>query len=227
MKTLESGRCYNVNKEECVLLGISKRVVYLDYALQNHFDNKSHYTSTLVQNDKEIRDTLNDFLLSYMEFLPVSKLGEIYSSQNVLYGKCLTSLDKRIDLTNYFLKNKMLDKDFDSFFEDKVIQDLYKKYYEIIKRNRNTVDLNEYFQRFYGKVEDNDRAEFYFDASTLKYYVRNNDDFYYLAKAKSSDIKDILRGRYLAEKKDITNIYFHTKPIQLEQKDLYALFYTI
>ena len=153
-----------------------------------------------------------------MVFMPGDKLGEQYLSSNVVIDfKKIIPLDKKLDLTGYFMRNKMLDKDFDSFFED-----------EIIKKNRDTIDLNEYFQRFYGETTETAIANFYFDAATLKYYVRADLGFYFLAKAKSSNIKDILRARYIAEKKDLgNNFWFHTKPVQVDEKDLYALFYNI
>lgn len=226
---LECGRCYKVDNEECVLLGISKYVTYFESSLEYTFNNSNVYTSTVVQTDNEIKNTFNEYFLNYMFFMPVDKLGEQYLSSNVVIDfKKIIPLDKKLDLTGYFMRNKMLDKDFDNFFEDEIIQAWYKKYYEIIKKNRDTIDLNEYFQRFYGETTETAVANFYFDAATLKYYVRADSSFYFLAKAKSSNIKDILRARYIAEKKDLgNNFWFHTKPVQVDEKDLYALFYNI
>lgn len=45
---LECGRCYKVDNEECVLLGISKYVTYFESSLEYTFNNSNVYTSTVV-----------------------------------------------------------------------------------------------------------------------------------------------------------------------------------
>lgn len=228
---LECGRYYKIDDEECVLLGISKHMNYLEFSLEHEFNSSNYYTSTVAQTDEEINGTLNEYLLVYMEFMPVKKLDEQYISSNVIsvYGsKRFVALDKKLDIESYLIKNKLLNTDFDGFFDDETIQKLYQKYYDIIRRNRDTVDLNEYFNKFYCKNTENMNAELYFDASTLKYYVRRGKWFYFIAKANSSNIKDIFRGRYIAEeeKRNFITKYEHTtKSVQLEEKDLYALCY--
>lgn len=134
---LECGRYYKIDDEECVLLGISKYMNYLEFSLEHEFNSSNYYTSTVAQTDK------------------------------------------KLDIESYLIKNKLLNKDFDGFFfDDETIQKLYQKYYDIIRRNRDTVDLNEYFNKFYCKNTENMSAELYFDASMLKYYVRRGEWFY-------------------------------------------------
>lgn len=205
-----SGTVYiDTKKKRWVALGVRKteslssEFIYTYLTLYNTYDDFRIFS----MDDDMLKDLIKKFLYTKTDVIKEENLSKIFSIEylhpfHYVLTSDIKAVDK-IDLTSYFLKNKLLGKQF-NYYSDTEIKTFKDVIYQRLKEEQksNEYQLSNIFNMYYKPVDSNGLPLYYHTKENTYYKYSKKEKMYYpVYFVKSTNIKDILCARQKIEGK--------------------------
>ena len=195
-----------------------KRWVVLGVRTQNFLESEFVYTyltdfktyddfRIYSMDDTMLKDLIQKFLYSKVDVIQENSLNKVFSIENKYHFRDVLTSDvkavDKIDLTLYFVKNKLLGKQFD-YYSDKEIEIFEHAFFETLKQEqkKNEPILADIFKMYYKPVDSNGLPLYYNTKENAYYKYSKKEKMYFpVYFVKSKNLKDILCVRQKLERK--------------------------